>query len=85
MEDFAGVILSIMLDFFNFLLIGFVLAFVARVLASNLWTVGADSVLVGLGGGTGSDLLLLARRRAGRRKVFMMTVLMSRWPLVPWR
>ena len=29
MEDFAGVILSITLDFFNFLLIRFVLAFVA--------------------------------------------------------
>ncbi len=42
---FTAVILSIMLDFFDFLLIGFVLLHAG--LAPDLWPVGADPVFVG--------------------------------------
>jgi putative MFS transporter len=73
---FAAVILSIMLDFFDFLLIGFVLAFFVRD-----WhlTYGQSAVILfssGVAAVPGAIFFGWLGDKIGRRKVFMITVLM---------
>ncbi|HEY2537947.1 MAG TPA: MFS transporter [Stellaceae bacterium] len=73
---FAAVILSIMLDFFDFLLIGFVLAFFVRD-----WhlTYGQSALILfssGVAAVPGAIFFGWLGDKIGRRKVFMITVLM---------
>jgi MFS transporter, putative metabolite:H+ symporter len=73
---FAAVILSIMLDFFDFLLIGFVLAFVVKD-----WhlTYGQSALILfssGVAAVPGAIFFGWLGDKIGRRKVFMITVLM---------
>ena len=72
---FAAVILSIMLDFFDFLLIGFVLAFFVQD-----WhlTYGQSALILfssGIAAVPGAIFFGWLGDRVGRRKVFMITVL----------
>jgi MFS transporter, putative metabolite:H+ symporter len=72
---FAAVILSIMLDFFDFLLIGFVLAFFVQD-----WhlTHGQSALILfssGIAAVPGAIFFGWLGDRVGRRKVFMITVL----------
>jgi MFS transporter, putative metabolite:H+ symporter len=73
---FAAVILSIMLDFFDFLLIGFILAFVVKD-----WhlTYGQSALILfssGVAAVPGAIFFGWLGDKIGRRKVFMITVLM---------
>jgi MFS transporter, putative metabolite:H+ symporter len=73
---FAAVILSIMLDFFDFLLIGFVLAFIVKD-----WhlTYGQSALILfssGVAAVPGAIFFGWLGDKIGRRKVFMITVLM---------
>jgi putative MFS transporter len=73
---FAAVILSIMLDFFDFLLIGFVLAFIVKD-----WhlTYGQSALILfssGIAAVPGAIFFGWLGDKIGRRKVFMITVLM---------
>ena len=58
---FTACLFSIVIDFFDFALIGFVLAFFAKGLASDVRAIGGDPVCLGGGGDTGRDLFWLAR------------------------
>ena len=72
---FAAVILSIMLDFFDFLLIGFVLAFFVQ---DWRLTYGQSALILfssGVAAVPGAIFFGWLGDRIGRRKVFMITVL----------
>ncbi len=59
---FTACLFSIVIDFFDFALIGFVLAFFVKGLASDLWAIRDDLVRLRHCGDTGRDFLWLARR-----------------------